>query len=272
MSDDERKRKSLYAIIAGILLLISGAHGSLGDIPQLIIAAASSGFITVQIARFLITLLIIIAFLGGISVIIGGFLLRIKLPTVVSNFLISIGSGVSVFNFVIEIILIGPALKLAILRYETPSILNLGFRYIIIMLAIFFVFMALIKDVIGFIIAFIAGFLMNVASSFSDFLLILNFLGKLGIVRPPLIIVNLLTISFFSGSIFLASAILNGYKIYKLGFILGLIAIALYVLPFLAILISTVLDLINVIRIIIASVGMLFGVLSIVMGFQKLSK
>ncbi|MHA1469617.1 MAG: hypothetical protein ACTSSP_03525 [Candidatus Asgardarchaeia archaeon] len=88
MSDDERKRKSLYAIIAGILLLISGAHGSLGDIPQLIIAAASSGFITVQIARFLITLLIIIAFLGGISVIIGGFLLRIKLPTVVSNFLI----------------------------------------------------------------------------------------------------------------------------------------------------------------------------------------
>ena len=92
----------IIAIIAGILLLISGISGvaTWETIKEFVIQNIIDNFIV----QIVFAILIFIASLGGLSVIIGGILLgRNKIRT--GKFFISLGAGIGLIGLLVTIII-----------------------------------------------------------------------------------------------------------------------------------------------------------------------
>lgn len=93
------------AIVAGILLLIGGSIGSLGfweiafDFAENIFPSQYK-----EILRLIFEILVLLALLGGITVMLGGYLIK-KDRTIIGKFLISIGAGIGIISFLISLII-----------------------------------------------------------------------------------------------------------------------------------------------------------------------
>ena len=88
------------AIIAGILLLISGVNGiaAWSEIEKFVTNNIADNFVI----QIIFVVLIFIASLGGIAVIAGGFLLG-KNKVITGKFLIALGAGLGIIGLVISI-------------------------------------------------------------------------------------------------------------------------------------------------------------------------
>ena len=113
----------LLCLIGGILLIITSVAGSIGFFADLIAYAAASFPDLAGILEWILVILSYIAGLGGIGVILGGFLLtRNRVGT--GKFIIGIAAGIGLIGLIINLIqifLVGGALG-------TFNILALGLQ------------------------------------------------------------------------------------------------------------------------------------------------
>lgn len=101
--DLKRRLSFLIAIVAGLLLLITGVSGSLGILAY---ALNEISFLIPEVGnvfRLTLVLLAIVASSGGIAVIIGGYLVLRK-RTILGKLVISLGGGVGSLGFIINLI------------------------------------------------------------------------------------------------------------------------------------------------------------------------
>jgi len=265
-----RFRQGLFALFSGIFMLLGGFRGRAGGILTLIREAAEIGVLPIEVSKFIGGIVFWLAVLGGITVIFGGFLHFIKAPRFVANFLVSVGSGVSVFNLASTLIASGPTVKLAILKVSLIELLNIGIDFALLLFASVFAFFALINDPLGFILCMIAGLSVNFSSSLAEFKVISRLMNTLGISTPtsPLI-VNILVFLFFSGAFFFIAGVFYGYNFYRIGTLFLVIGLILF-LPILFILfLGFVFDVINAIRLIFGLVGVIFAITSAIYGIRK---
>ena len=98
-----KKNQAMFiAIIAGILLLISGISGAATW--ETIKDFVTSQFPGNQVLEIVFVILIFIASLGGITVIIGGLLIgKNKIKT--GKFLITLGAGIGLIGLLISVII-----------------------------------------------------------------------------------------------------------------------------------------------------------------------
>ena len=275
MSDDSktRFRQGLFALFSGVFMLIGGFRGRVGGLLSLIREVAEVGVLPVEVSRFIGGVVVWLAFLGGVTVVFGGFLHLIKAPRFIANFFVSVGSGVSVFNLVSTLIASGPTVKLAILKAGFTRLLNIGFDLTLLVLASVFAFFALINDPLGFILGMIAGLSVNFSSSLAEFKTISTILNSIGISVPssPLI-TNILVFLFFSGVFFFAAGIFYGYNFYRIGLLFFTIGV-IFLFPILFVLIlGFVFNVVDVIRLIFGLVSAIFAIAGMVYGIVKVMR
>lgn len=265
-----RTRQGISAISSGVLLTLSGAHGSFENIKNLLIEATEEGIIPIEIARAIGGIFFYITLFSGVIVVAGGIIhLSGKYPSV-ANFLIGFGSGASIFDLILFMALSGPVLKIAIIEANLGKISNLGIQYVLLTLATVFAYIALISDLVGFTLSFVSAFLINLAGSFMELILILNLLEKMGMHRPPKILVDLIVILFLSGVLLFIGGILYGYEKYRIGLILNLIGLLSFIMPYISIIIGYLRYQRLLIRPILGTLGLITGGISVIYGFLKL--
>lgn len=267
-----RLRQSLFAVLAGVLMLVGGFRGRAGGLIRLIIEATEAGLLPLEVSRFIGSIIVLLAFFGGIAVIFGGFLHFIKAPRFIANFLVSLGSGVSVFNLTMTLITSGPTVKLSLLKSSSKILVNIGIDFALLLFASVFAFFALINDPLGFILGMIAGTLVNFSSSLVEFKLISRFLSILGISSLPQLVANFLIFLFFSGVFFFVAGIFYGYNFYRPGLFFFALGFILFLLPVFVLVLGFVFDLINTVRLLFGLTGMFFAVIGLWYGFRKMIK
>ena len=97
----KNKSAMILAFIAGILLIISGINGFArwNTIKDFVV----NNFVDHEVVQIIFALLIFIASLGGIAVIIGGYLIgKENLKT--GRFFIMLGAGIGLIGFVVSLI------------------------------------------------------------------------------------------------------------------------------------------------------------------------
>jgi len=262
-----RKKKGISAIIAGILMLIIGAHGSAGSLIDILISITEEGLIPKSISFMIGSFLIALAVFGGATVIAGGLLLYLRIPSFLSKFLISLGSGVSVFNLFISIILTSPAIQPLLIAKQISTLLNIGFVYAMYLSATFFAFYALVDDFYGLLLGLISGTLINISQSIAPLIAILDLLKYVGITHPPLIVVKVLAYLFLAGIFFYAAGFLYGYKHYKLGFTVIVIGFLDLFIPLLALFIGFIYEAIKILQAIFILGGIIVGLVELHYGY-----
>ncbi|MFB0505020.1 MAG: hypothetical protein ACETWE_14475 [Candidatus Bathyarchaeia archaeon] len=102
---DEGKNASRLSILSGILLIISGTHGSVGvyGVILAVLMLLVKNVLLLSILRVVALILILLASLGGVSVIVGGSLIR-KSRIRLGKFVIGIGSGMSIPGLVLTLL------------------------------------------------------------------------------------------------------------------------------------------------------------------------
>jgi len=272
LSDESRvrMRQSLFAIFAGVLMLIGGFRGRAGGLVKLIIEATEAGLLPLEVSRFIGNIVVLLAFLGGVTVIFGGFLHFVKAPRFIANFLVSLGSGVSVFNLTLTLIASGPTVKLSLLKSSFKGLVNIGIDFALLLFASVFAFFALVNDPLGFILGMVAGTLVNFSGSLAEFKVISRFLSSLGVSSLPQPVANFLIFLFFSGVFFFVAGIFYGYNFYRLGIFFFALGFILFSLPVFILVLGFVFDLVNTIRLLFGLVGMFFAALGLWYGLRKL--
>ena len=96
----------IISIVSGILLVISGTHGSAGIYGSLIHALASGieDPIILKVSEVILLLLFLLASLGGFSVIFGGYLIY-RLKVRLGKFVIGIGTGIGIPGLLFSILI-----------------------------------------------------------------------------------------------------------------------------------------------------------------------
>lgn len=96
----KRKIASILAYVSGIFLLLSGVSGfsTWAKIGSIVLDVVDFFWL-----RILFLILLIVAWLGGISVIIGGYLFS-KKKILTGRILVTVGSGAGVLSFVFNLI------------------------------------------------------------------------------------------------------------------------------------------------------------------------
>jgi len=265
-----RFRQGLFALFSGVFMLVGGFRGRAGGLLTLIREATEVGVLPVEVSRFIGSIVVWLAILGGVTVIFGSFLHFIKAPRFIANFFVSVGSGVSVFNLASTLIASGPTVKLAIVKASFTELLNIGVDLAMLVLASVFAFFALINDPLGFILGMVAGLSVNFSSSLAEFKTISRILNTLGISVPssPLI-ANILVFLFFSGVFFFVAGILYGYNFYRVGLLFFSIGV-IFLFPILfALILGFVFNVVDAIRLIFGLVSAVFAVVGIVYGIVK---
>ena len=91
------------AIIGGVLLFQASWVGSIGFIADIAVYAATYFPAAAEAITLILTILLYIAFLGGIAVILGGVLIAIdRIGT--GKFVIGLGAGIGLFGLIIMIV------------------------------------------------------------------------------------------------------------------------------------------------------------------------
>ncbi len=265
-----RLRQGLFAVVAGILMLIGGFRGRAGGLLRLIIEATEAGLLPLEVSRFIGNIVVWLAFFGGVTVIFGGFLHFVKAPRFIASFFVSLGSGVSVFNLTMTLIASGPAVKLSLLKSSFSGLVYIGFDFALLLFASVFAFFALVNDPLGFILGMIAGTLVNLSGSLTEFKVITRFLSILGVSELPKLVANFLLFLFFSGVFFFVAGIFYGYNFYRLGIFFFALGFILFSLPVFILVLGFVFDLVNTIRLLFGLVGMFFAAIGLWYGFRKI--
>lgn len=272
MSNEEeklRKKKGLFAIISGILLMIIGAHGSAGSMISILITITQEGLVPLQLSFLIGQIIITIVILGGITVIIGGFLMYLRIPSLLSKTLISLGSGISVFNLYATIILISPAINPALIGAHIPTLVNIGIMYGIALLASFFALYALIDDFYGLTLGLVAGTILSIPLAINPQIAVFVFLNKIGFTNPPPILVNILTFLSFSGALFYVTGFLYSYRWYKLGFIVNLIGVIIFAIPLGIIITGIIIDAIGLFKLFFVICGLIVTIVALHYGYAR---
>ncbi len=98
---NKNKRPLALAIISGYFLLLSGTTGV---VPILSIESIILRYLDMAVIRLIFYLILIVASLGGISVMLGGFLIY-KKNVSTGKILITIGSGSGILSVIMNILL-----------------------------------------------------------------------------------------------------------------------------------------------------------------------
>ncbi len=265
-ADKTQLRQGIFAIISGLLLLLAGVHANVKDLRSIIIGMTEQGLIPIELTKIIIDAVFIIGFLGGIPVIIGGIIHLLRKSKFVANMFIGFGSGISISDFFLFMIMTGPALKLAILETRLERVTEIGTQYTIVALGIIFAFFAILTDPIGVIMGFTAGFLINLAGSLTEVIMIMSFLERIGISRPPRIIVDILKILFLTGVLLLIAGILYGYGRYRLGLPFAWFGTIIFLIPLTIIALGFIEKGVFLIRLILGILGEVMSIVTIVYG------
>jgi len=102
---DGGKNAFRLSILSGILLIISGTHGSVGvyGVILAVLMLLVKNVLLLSILRVVALILILLASLGGVSVIFGGSLIR-KSRIRLGKFVIGIGSGMSTPGLILTLL------------------------------------------------------------------------------------------------------------------------------------------------------------------------
>jgi len=265
-----RIRQGISAIIAGILFFIVGYRIRLGFIAVAILEMKEEGIIDPALAQVILQAIFFISFLSGILVVIGGILHLLKRRRFLANMFISFGSGASIFNLILFMITTGPLVKLILLRKVVINAFEIGFEYVLIMLATILAYIAIISDLIGFTVAFLAGFLTNLSSSIMELKVLVKFLEFIGIHKPPPLIMNALKLLMLSGALMFFVALFYGMAWYKIGYWLAIIGIIFFILSYVIILLGIIKGVTPFPQFLFASLGLSTGISSVIYGKIKL--
>ena len=138
-----------------------------------------------EVALLLLTVLSILSYMGGVTMIVGGILHIVGAPPFMANFFISLGSGVSVLNLIINLILTAPAIKARIISMLFLELLDASTPFILSVLAMLLVYLSIVDDVRGFIMMMIAGILTNLSGAMVDVKVLKIMFSKIGMEIPP---------------------------------------------------------------------------------------
>ncbi|MGQ4892905.1 MAG: hypothetical protein ACP6IP_10565 [Candidatus Njordarchaeia archaeon] len=265
----EEKKKGTYAIIAGVLLLVSGAQYTIRNFAKLMITAIEYDIISRDLAIHLAKFIPIIGIINGFLVILGGLIYFFKGKKFYASLIIGFGSGASVFNLILTMVTTGPLFKYALIKSQFENMVHLGGNYILAFLGVTFAYMALIPDFQGFLLSFLAGTFLNMSGSLFEAQLITKALAIFGLINPSplaIMIVGLLTVT---GLFIFISALLYGYKRYMLGLAFVILGIFLAFPPFIILILETMFlmfSIVNYIRIILAILGFSFAIMALIHG------
>jgi len=268
--DISRIRQGISAIIASILFFIVGYRIRLGFIAVAILEMKEEGIIDPVLAQVILQAIFFISFLSGVLVLIGGILHLLKRRRFVANTLISFGSGSSIFNLILFMITTGPLVKLILLRKVVVNAVEIGFEYVLVTLASIFAYIAIISDLIGFTVAFIAGFLTNLSSSIMELIVLIRFLEFIGIRKPPPLIMNVLKLLMLSGALMFFTALFYGTKWYKAGYWVAIIGMIFFIFSYVIILLGIIKGATSFLQFFFATIGLFTGVSSVIYGKIKI--
>jgi len=105
MPEKENTAPFILAILSGVLLIASGTRGSIGVYGIILSTIASfvEDTIIVSILDVVTLILILLASLGGVSVILGGYLIR-KSQVILGKFIIAIGAGIGIPGLLLTVL------------------------------------------------------------------------------------------------------------------------------------------------------------------------
>ncbi|MHA1506178.1 MAG: hypothetical protein ACTSR0_03200 [Candidatus Asgardarchaeia archaeon] len=247
-------RRGILSILSGIVFLILGLGGSIGNIRGLIVLVVENGVIPEEVALLLLTVLGILSYMGGATMILGGILHIVGAPPLIANFLISIGSGASVLNLIINLILTAPAIKARIISMLLLELLDASTPFLLSVLAMLLVYLSIVDDIRGFIMMVLAGILTNLSGAMVDMKILGILFLRIGLDIPPQLMA-VLPFLFYSGIFFFLSSASYGYGFRKLGLTFAYLGICLFTIPFSIMLIEVVIGITPILRIFIGGLG-----------------
>lgn len=255
-----------------MILIIAGQHAEISGIMDMLRGVTEFGIIPLEIAITLIQILRILGLFGGLFVLLGGILHLTKKLSFIANLLISIGSGVSLFDLLLFMILSAPMVKVILIQRYVEKMSDLGIQYTLLTIGVVLAFLAMISDTIGFTIGFIAGLLANLSSSLAEARLIVQFLVVMGLVNPSPQTIRVIALILFSGGITLIAGIFYGMKKYTFGFILAILGTIIYALHVGIIIVGLIKKLVPPIFPILTFIGLLTIILTVTYGKIKLKR
>lgn len=261
---EDRKRQGKLAIIGGCLLIIGGLHASIMDIRKLILVAINEGLINPFIASIIITFLLILGFLAGVPIIIGGLLHYNGKSKFIANALISFGSGISIVDLFSFMMATGPAFKAYLLSTKVQELTSISAFYLVIIIGLSLSFLALFVDPIAMILGLTSAILTSISGSIVEVIVITTFLAKIGLIKPSPLVINLMRILLLSGVIFLLSGYLAGIGKYRLALIVTSLALMFNLILLIVLGIGTLIIHLSPIKLILSIIGEIIGVILLI--------
>lgn len=260
MSDErKRKRQGLLAIIGGLILIITGVHANLIDIRRLIHIAVDEGFIPSFIGGVIIQIFLILGFLAGIPIIIGGLMHITNKTKIIANWLIVFGTGISILDLFSFMITTSPAVKLYLISSKVSELSNVSFHYLLLVIGLSFSFLAIFADPMAMILGLVSSLITSISGSIIEVVLITSFLARLGVINPSPTTINLMRIIFLTGVIFLLAGYLAGIEKYRIAYIITLLSLLIYFIPIFILIVGALSGHLLPVRLTLSIIGEIVG-------------